>query len=33
MATDNIVEISKLRFGYAGRELLKDINLTIPREK
>jgi len=31
MPSDNIVEISKLRFGYADRELLKDISLTIPR--
>ena len=31
MPADNIVEISKLRFGYADRELLKDINLTIAR--
>jgi len=33
MPADHIVEISKLRFGYAGRPLLKDINLTIPRGK
>jgi phospholipid/cholesterol/gamma-HCH transport system ATP-binding protein len=31
MQEDNIVEISKLRFGYADRALLKDINLAIPR--
>jgi len=31
MPSDNIVEISKLRFGYADRELLKGISLTIPR--
>ncbi len=30
---DNIVEIDQLRFGYAGRELLKGISLTIPRGK
>ncbi|MBI2224796.1 MAG: ABC transporter ATP-binding protein [Betaproteobacteria bacterium] len=33
MQSDNIVEISKLRFGYADRELLKGISLTIPRGK
>jgi phospholipid/cholesterol/gamma-HCH transport system ATP-binding protein len=33
MPSDHIVEISKLRFGYAGRELLKGISLTIPRGK
>lgn len=33
MPSDNIVEISKLRFGYADRALLKDISLTIPRGK
>lgn len=31
MPSENIVEISKLRFGYADRELLKGISLTIPR--
>jgi phospholipid/cholesterol/gamma-HCH transport system ATP-binding protein len=31
MPSDNIVEISELRFGYADRELLKGISLTIPR--
>ncbi len=33
MATDNIVEINELRFGYADRELLKGITLSIPRGK
>ena len=33
MQAENIVEISKLRFGYADRELLKGISLTIPRGK
>src|SRR3990172_5968365 len=33
MPAENIVEISKLRFGYADRELLKGISLTIPRGK
>ena len=33
MPSDHIVEISKLRFGYADRELLKGISLTIPRGK
>jgi len=33
MSSDNIVEISKLRFGYADRELLKGISLTIARGK
>ena len=33
MASDNIVEISKLRFDYPGRKLLKDITLAIPRGK
>ena len=31
MATDNIVEISGLRFGYGDRPLLTDITLAIPR--
>ena len=31
MPSDNIVEISHLRFGYSGRALLKDIDLVIPR--
>ena len=31
MQADNIVEISQLRFGYADRPLLTDINLAIPR--
>jgi phospholipid/cholesterol/gamma-HCH transport system ATP-binding protein len=31
MQADNIVEIGKLRFGYANRAVLKDINLAIPR--
>ena len=31
MPSDNIVEISQLRFGYPNRELLKGISLTIPR--
>ncbi|MDB5809924.1 MAG: transporter ATP-binding protein [Betaproteobacteria bacterium] len=33
MPTDDIVEISDLRFAYPGRPLLKGINLTIPRGK
>ena len=33
MPSDNIVEISKLRFGYAERALLRDISLAIPRGK
>jgi phospholipid/cholesterol/gamma-HCH transport system ATP-binding protein len=33
MPSDHIVEISKLRFGYAERELLKGISLTIQRGK
>ncbi len=33
MPSDDIVEISDLKFGYAGRPLLKGINLTIPRGK
>ena len=33
MPSDDIVEISALRFGYAGRALLKDITLSIPRGK
>lgn len=33
MASDNIVEIDQLRFGYADRELLKGIKLSIPRGK
>lgn len=33
MPTDDIVEISNLRFGYADRPLLKGISLTIPRGK
>jgi phospholipid/cholesterol/gamma-HCH transport system ATP-binding protein len=33
MPSAEIVEIEKLRFGYADRELLKDISLTIPRGK
>ena len=33
MPSDHIVEISKLRFGYADRELLKGISLAIPRGK
>ena len=33
MPSDHIVEISKLRFGYADRGLLKDISLSIPRRK
>jgi phospholipid/cholesterol/gamma-HCH transport system ATP-binding protein len=31
MQTENIVEISHLRFGYAGRPLLTDVSLEIPR--
>ncbi len=31
MTSDNIVEISNLKFGYADRPLLKNISLTIPR--
>jgi phospholipid/cholesterol/gamma-HCH transport system ATP-binding protein len=33
MPSDDIVEISDLKFGYADRPLLKSINLTIPRGK
>jgi phospholipid/cholesterol/gamma-HCH transport system ATP-binding protein len=33
MASDNIVEISDLRFAFANGPLLKGINLTIPRGK
>jgi len=33
MTTDNIVEISNLRFAYGEREILKGIDLTIPRGK
>ncbi len=33
MSSDNIVEISDLKFGYADRPLLKNISLTIPRGK
>ena len=33
MPSDHIVEIDQLRFGYADRELLKGISLTIPRGK
>ncbi len=33
MPSDDIVEISKLRFDYPNRALLKDITLTIPRGK
>jgi phospholipid/cholesterol/gamma-HCH transport system ATP-binding protein len=33
MPSDDIVEISNLKFGYADRPLLKGINLTIPRGK
>ena len=33
MPSDNIVEISKLRFGYAERALLREISLAIPRGK
>jgi phospholipid/cholesterol/gamma-HCH transport system ATP-binding protein len=33
MTADHIVEISKLRFDYPGRPLLKDINLAISRGK
>ena len=33
MPSDDIVEISDLKFGYADRPLLKGINLTIPRGK
>ena len=33
MPSDNIVEISKLRFDYPSRALLKDITLSIPRGK
>jgi len=31
MATDNLVEISGVRFGYGDRPLLTDITLDIPR--
>ncbi|MFN0041563.1 MAG: ABC transporter ATP-binding protein [Burkholderiales bacterium] len=31
MEAENIVEVSELRFGYADRDLLKGISLTIPR--
>mgnify|MGYP001187792269 CR=1 FL=1 len=33
MESENIVEVSELRFGYADRDLLKGINLAIPRGK
>ena len=33
MPSDNIIEISGLRFDYPVRALLKDITLTIPRGK
>ena len=33
MPSDDIVEISKLRFAYPGRELLKGIDLAIARGK
>ena len=33
MTTDNIVEISNLKFAYGEREILKSIDLTIPRGK
>ncbi len=33
MQADNIVEIGRLRFGYADRALLRDITLRIPRRK
>ncbi len=33
MPSDDIVEISDLKFGYADRPLLKGISLTIPRGK
>ena len=31
MATDNIVEIRNVRFGYGDRPLLRDVSLDIPR--
>lgn len=31
MATDNIVEIEHLRFGFGDRKLLEDVTLAIPR--
>ncbi len=33
MPTENIVEVSQLRFGYGDRPLLKGINLAIQRGK
>jgi phospholipid/cholesterol/gamma-HCH transport system ATP-binding protein len=33
MATDPFVEVSGLRFAFPGRELLRGIDLTIPRGK
>ncbi|MBY0269781.1 MAG: ABC transporter ATP-binding protein [Burkholderiales bacterium] len=33
MTTDNIVEISDLAFSYGSREILKSVNLAIPRGK
>jgi len=33
MASENIVEVSRLRFGYGNRPLLTDINLAIQRGK
>lgn len=31
MTTDNLVDIKGLRFAYGEREILKDINMSIPR--
>ncbi len=33
MATDNLVELKDLEFGYAARAVLKGINMTFPRGK
>ncbi|HEU0220561.1 MAG TPA: ABC transporter ATP-binding protein [Gallionella sp.] len=33
MATENLLEVSDLHFAYNQREVLKGINLTIPRGK
>ena len=33
MSADDLVEISELAFSYGGREIFKQVNLTIPRGK
>ncbi|MDH4216243.1 MAG: ATP-binding cassette domain-containing protein, partial [Gallionella sp.] len=32
-AAENLLEVSDLHFAYGNREVLKGVNLTIPRGK